>query len=199
MESVIRLTVDSRNCLYLAHKQWSWVFWAVLWFQHWQGLLLVEVFISCSSIVKFSYFLYPYLSHNLCIRDALSLVVTTPHDTDHWSPRHQIYLYLYISISRVIVCINNIVSLRVRCARAHGWTPTAGRGGARSGVYCTACTDRHCTHCTHGHQVDTMIAPIHIHNWQCSMCLSSSSHCYKSFVSFNRLTLICGHLLLLIP
>ena len=139
MESVIRLTVDSRNCLYLAHKQWNWVFWTVLWFKHWLGLLFVEVFISCSSIVKFSYFLYPYLSHNLCIRDALSLVVTTPHDchTDHWSPCHQISRMSYC------VCNNNIVSLRVRCARAHGWTPTAGRGGARSGVYCTACTDRH--------------------------------------------------------
>ena len=129
------------------------------------AVCVVEVFISCSSIVKFSYFLYPYLSHNLCIRDALSLVFTTPHDwhTDHWSPRHQISR---ISVSlRYLSMYINIVSLRVRCARAHGWTPTAGRGGARSGVYCTACTYRHCTHCTHGHQVDTMIAPIHIHNW----------------------------------
>ena len=158
------------------------------------AVCVVEVFISCSSIVKFSYFLYPYLS--ICVFVTLchslsQLLMTLT--TDHLVTR-----YLYISISRFIVCVcNTIVSLRVRCARAHGWTPTAGRGGARSGVYCTACTYRHCTHCTHGHQVDTMIAPIHIHNWQCSMCLSSSSHCYKSFVSFNRLTIICGHLLLL--
>ena len=160
------------------------------------AVCVVEVFISCSSIVKFSYFLYPYLS--ICVFVTLchslsQLLMTGTLTTDHLVTR-----YLYISISRVIVCVcNTIVSLRVRCARAHGWTPTAGRGGARSGVYCTACTYRHCTHCTHGHQVDTIIAPIHIHNWQCSMCLCSSTHCYKSFESFNRLTLICGHLLLL--
>ena len=153
----------------------------------------MEVFISCSSIVKFSYFLYPYLSHNLCIRDALSLVVTTPHDchtaTDHLVTRYLVW---------VVVCVIIILYHCVCGVRG----PTGGhqlRAGAEHGAVCTVQPVQtgtvHCTHCTHGHQVDTIIAPIHIHNWQCSMCSSSSSHCYKSFVSFDRLTLICGQLL----
>ena len=53
--------------------------------------------------------------------------------------------------------------------------PTGGhqlRAGAEHGAVCTVQPVQtgtvHCTHCTHGHQVDTIIAPIHIHNWQCS-------------------------------
>ena len=122
--------------------------------------------------------------------------VTRGHNSSWLS--HWPLITLSPDISYELLCVIIILYHCVCGVRG----PTGGhqlRAGAEHGAVCTVQPVQtgtvHCTHCTHGHQVDTIIAPIHIHNWQCSMCSSSSSHCHKSFVSFDRLTLICGQLL----
>ena len=77
---------------------------------------------------------------------------------------HLVTRYLYLNIQSYCVCV--IILYHCVCG-VRG--PTGGhqlRAGAEHGAVCTVQPVHTGTvHCTHGHQVDTMIAPIHIHNW----------------------------------